>query len=134
MRRVVLEDKTPFMPLQAVPRYRDLLQVEELFRTAKALMRTRTVYHSSDEAIRGHVFCSFLALVLRKELQSRCEQAGIKPEWAELLRCLDKLQLGVVAKAGKEITVRTPVTGPVGPVFRAAGVALPPIIAEATSV
>src|SRR3712207_7636926 len=40
-----------------------------LFRsTAKALMRTRPIYHSSDAAIRGHVFCSFPALVLRKEL------------------------------------------------------------------
>ena len=51
---------------------RDLLQVEDLFRTAKALMRTRPIYHSSDAAIRGHVFCSFLALVLRKELDERC--------------------------------------------------------------
>jgi hypothetical protein len=35
--------------------------VEQLFRTAKALMRTRPIYHSSDAAIRGHVFCAFLA-------------------------------------------------------------------------
>src|SRR3954467_15716040 len=31
--------------------------------TAKALMRTRPIYHSSDAAIRGHVFCSFLPLI-----------------------------------------------------------------------
>jgi hypothetical protein len=35
------------------------------------LMRTRPIYHSSDAAIRGHVFCSFLALILRKELDER---------------------------------------------------------------
>ncbi|RWB35947.1 MAG: IS1634 family transposase, partial [Mesorhizobium sp.] len=64
----VLRTNARITPLQAVLRYRDLLQVEELFRTAKALMRTRPIYHSSDEAIRGHVFCSFIALVLRKEL------------------------------------------------------------------
>ena len=55
-------------PLQAVSRYRDLLQVEDLFRRAKAILRTRPIYHSSDAAIRGHVFCSFLALMLQKEL------------------------------------------------------------------
>jgi hypothetical protein len=57
----VLRTNARITPLQAVLRYRDLIQVEQLFRTAKALMRTRPIYHSSDAAIRGHVFCSFLA-------------------------------------------------------------------------
>jgi hypothetical protein len=127
----VLRTNARITPLQAVLRYRDLLQVEELFRTAKALMRTRPIYHSSDEAIRGHVFCSFIALVLRKELHKRCEAAAIKPEWADLLRELDRLQTGVIEKDGKVITVRTPATGSIGNVFRAAGVALPPNVAEA---
>jgi hypothetical protein len=37
----VLRTNARITPLQAVLRYRDLLQVESLFRTAKALMRTR---------------------------------------------------------------------------------------------
>ena len=69
----VLRTNARITPLQAVLRYRDLIQVEQLFRTAKALMRTRPIYHSSDAAIRGHVFCSFLALILRKELDERQE-------------------------------------------------------------
>src|SRR5215216_4814454 len=60
----VLRTNARVSPLQAVLRYRDLMQVEQLFRSAKALMRTRPIYHSSDAAIRGHVFCSFLALIL----------------------------------------------------------------------
>src|SRR5204863_9182949 len=64
----VLRTNARITPLQAVLRSRDLIQVEQLFRTVKALMRTRPIYHSSDAAIRGHVFCSFLALILRKEL------------------------------------------------------------------
>ncbi len=52
----VLRSNARITPLQAVLRYRDLLQVEELFRTAKALMRTRPTYHSSDAAIRGHMY------------------------------------------------------------------------------
>src|SRR3954468_9330180 len=70
----VLRTNARITPLQAVLRYRDLIQVEQLFRTAKALMRTRPIYHSSDAAIRGHVFCSFLALILRKELDERCRK------------------------------------------------------------
>ena len=113
-------------PLQAVMRYRDLLQVETVFRTAKALMHTRPIYHSSDEAIRGHVFCSVLALVLRKELQDRCQKARFKPEWADILRDLDRLQEATIAKTGKELVLRTPAEGTAGKLFKAVGVALPP--------
>jgi transposase len=121
----VLRTNARISPLQAVLRYRDLLQVEELFRTAKALMRTRPIYHSSDAAIRGHVFCSFLALVLRKELQARCEAADIKPEWAELLRDLDRLQSATVDHAGKTWVIRTEATGEASSVLKALRIALP---------
>ena len=104
--------------------------VEMLFRVAKATLSTRPIFHSSDAAIRGHVFCSFLALMLHKELFDRCAEAGIKPEWRPLLRDLDRLQSGKIEKDGRSIAIRTPVSGQVGPVFRAVGVALPPNIAE----
>lgn len=122
----VLRTNARVTPLQAVLRYRDLLQVEDIFRRAKAVLRTRPIYHSSDAAIRGHVFCSFLALVLQKDLADRCRTAGVSVEWADLLRDLDRLQEATIDKDGKQITTRTPVTGQVGRVFQIAGVALPP--------
>jgi len=126
----VLRSNARISPLQAVLRYRDLLQVEDLFRTAKALMRTRPIYHSSDAAIRGHVFCSFLALVLRKELDERCRTAGLRPEWADVLRELDRLQEIEFNKDGRQIIMRTPAVGIIGPLFKAARVALPANIRE----
>ena len=126
----VLRTNARITPLNAVLRYRELLMVETLFRAAKATFDTRPIFHSCDAAIRGHVFCSFLALILAKELQGRCARAGFQPEWERLVRDLDRLQSGVIEKDNKRITVRTPVTGDVGPVFRAAGVALPPNIAD----
>ena len=126
----VLRTNARITPLQAVLRYRDLLQVEELFRTAKALLRTRPVYHACDEAIRGHVFCSFLALVLRQELQARCAGAGLKPEWGDVLRDLDRLQEVELARDGKRLVLRTPTTGVAGRLFRAVGVALPANVRE----
>ena len=122
----VLRTNARVTPLQAVLRYRDLLQVEDLFRRAKAALRTRPIYHSADAAIRGHVFCSFLALVLQKDLADRCHAAAITVEWTDLLRDLDRLQQATIDKDGRRITTRTPVAGQVGRVFQAAGVALPP--------
>lgn len=126
----VLRSNARITPLQAVLRYRDLLQVEDLFRTAKALMRTRPIYHSSDAAIRGHVFCSFLALVLRKELDERCRMTGFRPEWADVLRDLDRLQEIGIDKNGRQMTLRTPATGVIGPLFKAARIALPHNVRE----
>ncbi len=88
----VLRTNARITPLQAVLRYRDLLQVEDLFRRAKAILRTRPIDPSSDAAIRGHVFCAFLALMLQKELADLCKSHGLVVEGAELRRDLDRLQ------------------------------------------
>ncbi|MCG2601387.1 MAG: IS1634 family transposase [Achromobacter sp.] len=126
----VLRTNAKITPLQAVIRYRDLLQVEALFRAAKGSFDTRPIFHQSDAAIRGHVFCSFLALTLAKELTRLCADKGIRPEWQPLLNDLDRLQQATIEKDGKAITVRTPTTGMVGSVFQATGIALPPNIRE----
>ena len=45
--------------------------VESLFRSAKATFEPRPIFHSCDAAIRRHVVCSFLTLILAKEFQDR---------------------------------------------------------------
>jgi hypothetical protein len=127
----VLRTNTTLDPLQAMLRYRELQGVEQLFRSAKSLLATRPIFHKCDATIRGHVFCSFLALVLRKELQDRLAAAGLVPEWAEVLRDLDRLQEVEVEQDGKRFVLRTPVTGCAGKLFQTLGVALPANIRDA---
>ena len=98
------------------------------------MLQTRPIYHQTDAAIRGHVFCSFLALVLRKALEECLAAARLKPEWSELLAHLDRLQEIEFAQDGKRFVLRTPVTGIAGKALQAAGVALPPNIREADAV
>ncbi len=109
-----------------------LWMVEEMFRTAKSLLETRPIYHQCDETIRGHVFCSFLALTLRKELQDRLAAQGDKFEWAEILRDLEALQYVQVEHQGKRFLLRSEVQGTCAAVFRAAGVAIPPTVQKLT--
>jgi transposase len=127
----VLRTNIGLDPLAVMLRYRELLKVEDIFRTAKSILDTRPIYHQTDEAIRGHVFCSFLALVLRKALEDSLAEAQVKPEWGALLRDLDRLQDVETEQEGKRFVLRTPVTGDVGRVFQALGIALPPNIREA---
>ena len=123
---LVLRTNARMTPLNAVLRYRELLLVEDLFRRAKVQLRTRPIYHACDAAIRGHVFCSFLALVLQKELADLCRSHEVGVEWDDLIRDLDRLQEATIEKDGKRVTTRTYVEGQAGRVFQAAGVALPP--------
>ena len=111
--------------LAVMLRYRELLKVEDIFRTAKSILDTRPIYHQTDEAIRGHVFCSFLALVLRKVLEDRLAAAHLKPEWDALIRQLDRLQEIETEQDDKHFVLRTPVTGDVGRVFQAVGAQYP---------
>src|SRR5258706_1164927 len=126
----VLRTNTKLTPLQVMLRYRDLLRVEQLFRQAKAVLATRPIYHSSDMAIRGHVFCSFLALLLVKELEDRLHRHNIAAEWDDILRDLDRLQEIELEQDGKRFLLRTPTTGVAGKLFQAVGVPLPPNLQE----
>lgn len=126
----VLASNTHLDAADMALQYKQLWMVEEVFRTAKSLLQTRPVFHHCDATIRGHVFCSFLALVLRKALQDRLEQAGHRLEWAAVLEDLDRLQEVYLVHQGKHFVLRTQTHGSTGHVFQAVGVALPPTLRQ----
>ena len=115
---------------QTALKYKELWQVEQVFRDMKSVLDTRPIFHHRDAAIRGHVFCSFLALMLRKELDHRLEKAGHDFEWADIKQDLCSLQEITMEDKGRKLTVRTECKGTCGKVFQAVGVALPPAIRE----
>ena len=108
----------------------ELWQVEQVFRDIKSILVTRPIYHQMDETIRGHVFCSFLALVLRKELNRRLEKAGNSFEWADIKRGLKSLQEITIEENGKRLAIRSECRGICGKVFQSVGVAIPSTIRE----
>lgn len=124
----VLRTNTELPAEMLALKYKELWKVEQTFRDVKSVLETRPVYHQNDAAIRGHVFCSFLALVLRKELKSRLEKAGSYIEWADIKQDLERLQEVILQEQGKRFAIRTECTGNCGKIFQAAGVAVPPTI------
>jgi hypothetical protein len=79
----VLRTNTDLAPLDAMLCYKQLTMVEQAFRTTKSLFETRPIFHKLDETIRGHVSCSFLALVLKKALEDRIAGLGKPGSWPE---------------------------------------------------
>jgi hypothetical protein len=126
----VLRTNTELDSAEVALQYKQLWMVERWFRSCKSLLQTRPIFHRCDETIRGHVFCSFLALVLRQELQSRLEEWGHEFEWADVVQDLERLQAVEVEQEGKRFVLRSAAQGSCGPVFQAAGVALPPTVRQ----
>jgi len=125
---VLQTDMSELSAEEVALKYKQLWMVEEMFRTAKTLLETRPIFHHVDDTIRGHVFCSFLALVLRKELQDCLKAAGAQFEWAEILQDMKTLQNVEVEHEEKRFLLRSELEGNCGAVFRAVGVAVPPTI------
>jgi transposase len=126
----VLTTNTRLAPEQVALKYKELWQVEQVFRDAKSLLETRPVFHQRDDTIRGHVFCSFLALALKKELYRRIEAAGHSFEWSDIKQDLKSLQEMTLEEEGKRLSIRTQCQGTCGKVFQAVGVAIPPTIRQ----
>jgi Transposase DDE domain len=127
----VLRTNTKLTALQVVLRYRNLLAVEQSFLAAKTLLATRPIFHRTDAAIRGHIFCTFLALVLRKELTDRLTARGLAvPEWQHVVDDLADLSEIEVEQDGRRALLRTAPGPTIDPLCRAVGVTLPPVFQE----
>jgi transposase len=126
----VLRTNTDFTPQKVALKYKELWQVERVFRDVKSVLETRPIFHQRDDTIRGHVFCSFLALVLRKELERKLEESGHVFEWAHIKQDLQALQETCIEENGKRLAIRSKSEGVCGKVFQSVGVAMPATIRE----
>ena len=121
----VLRTNTELSAVEIALRYKQLWMVEQIFRTAKSLLDTRPIFHKTDATICGHVFCSFLALVLRDELFRRMDNAGVSAEWDDILRDLNALTETAITYNGKTFVVRSNTVGVAGKIAQCVGVRLP---------
>jgi len=126
----VLRTNTNYDAKRVALSYKMLWMVEECFRTSKSILETRPIYHKRDETIRGHVFCSFLALVLKRELEIRMKEKNLHWEWAELIRGLDNLQEVEAELCGQRFLLRGQITGHASQAIRGAQVAIPPTLRQ----
>jgi hypothetical protein len=124
----VLQTDTDLSASDCALRYKDLWMVEQSFRHVKSVLETRPIYHKCDETIRGHVFCSFLALILLKELLERLKQRGWPVEWDRLRDDLDDLEEITVNTSGRSFVIRSAPEGDAGKAIQAAGVSLGPAV------
>jgi transposase len=124
--KFVLRTNTELSSAEVALQYKRLLLVEQFFRAVKSMLDSRPIFHQGDQSIRGHVFCSFLALLLNHELEKRIEKQGDHLEWNAICQDLESLSEVEVREGDQWYLLRTALQGVAGKVLRAAGVAVPP--------
>lgn len=128
--KFVLTTNTELSSEEVAVTYKNLLQVECAFRSLKDILATRPVYHQTPENTKGHVFCSYLALLLVIELRRRLREKGEVPSWPEVIRDLRTLQAIKIEIDGKSFLLRSDFEGVAHRCFMAAGVKPPPVISQ----
>lgn len=129
--KFVLRTNSSLPADEVAVQYKRLLMVEQFFRTSKSMPHTRPVFHQWDATIKGHVFCSFLALVLVDELKRRLKERDWDLEWNDIWRDLQSLAEVEVSQEGDIYFLRTPLKGVTWNVLQATGVAIPPSVRSA---
>jgi transposase len=124
----VLRTNTDYSAEEVAFQYKQLWMVEQAFRAVKSVLETRPIYHKCDDTIRGHVFCSFLALMLMKELLSRLQDKDKSFEWDDIKRDLQALREIEISMNGESYYLRTELRGSCFDVLSAVGVAVPPTV------
>lgn len=126
----VLRHDTGLDEITVAHAYKMLWMVEDTFRTAKTILQTRPIFHKRDQTIRGHMFCSFLALCLKRELQIALEKKKLRTEWHQIIRGLDNLHEVQLQLQDTTFLLRSALCGHAALAIRAAGAALPPTIRQ----
>ena len=124
----VLRTSAGLSPLRTMLVYKQLWTVERAFRTTKSLFETRPIDHKLDETIRGHVACSFLALVLKQDMEDRLAAAdkSARTSWPDVIADLNSLTETQVEPDGKPVLLRCAPRRTASLALCALGVALPP--------
>lgn len=107
--------------------YKQLLEVEDAFRTLKQTLELRPVYHRLSRRIRAHVVICWLALLLIRVAEVRAERAfGVTCTWSRMRPVLDLMHLGYFTSAAGSIRQRTETQAEQARLFEAIGVEEPP--------
>jgi hypothetical protein len=112
--------------------YNQLLTVETMFRTIKSILEKKPIYNLKEETIRGHIWCGYLALLLKKSLMDAVEnnKESDEPtlEWENIIRDLKMLDCTETEVNGKIFKLRPSAKPAAVRAFRALGIALPKLI------
>lgn len=103
--------------------YKQLVEVEEAFRTLKQTLELRPVYHRLEERIRAHVLLCWLALLLIRVAEHKTGSS-----WRRMREALQRMHVADLLTPDGLVTQRTETTPEQKTFFTALGLPEPPRI------
>jgi len=103
--------------------YKQLLEVEDAFRTIKQVLEIRPTYHRLSDRIKSHVILCWLALLLIRVAENKTAQT-----WRSLRKILDQMHLGEFSGPDGRVLQRTETTVQQKQIFKSLNIPEPPII------
>jgi len=101
--------------------YKQLVEVEEAFRTLKQTLELRPVYHRLEDRIRAHVLLCWLALLLVRVAENEAGRT-----WRRMRELLQRMHVADLVTPEGRVTQRTEITPEQKSLFTALGLPEPP--------
>ena len=105
--------------------YKQLLEVEDAFRTLKSTLEMRPMYHRLEQRIRSHVLLCWLALLLVRVAENSTGETWLRQR--HLLQMMNVIEYG---NGNVRLWRRTQTTEAQKQLFKAAGVQEPPLVLD----
>lgn len=121
----ILHTNSNLSPLEIVLRYHQLMTVQETFRANETIFALHALRGNSDAVLRGHLFCSFLALLMRRELEEKLAKADVSLAWRDLLNDLNSFTEVELRQDERRFLLRTRPQGCTAAALGAIGVTPP---------
>jgi len=105
--------------------YKQLLDIEEAFRTLKTGLKIRPIYHRLEKRIRGHILICWLALLLVRLAERETDKT-----WNRIRDSLENIHVGRFFSNSGEFKMRTRVTKEQAGILAAMGIEEPPTFVD----
>jgi hypothetical protein len=101
--------------------YKQLFEVERVFRDLKHVVEVRPVYHRLDDRIRSHVLICFLAMVL-----VRVAEQTLSMSWRDIAHTLTDIRVGHTRGPDGDLWLTSPLDATQKELFKALKIKTPP--------
>ncbi|MFH1777547.1 MAG: IS1634 family transposase [Candidatus Omnitrophota bacterium] len=108
-------------PQEAVTAYKELCNVESLFREFKDVLEGRPIWHQTEQGTKAHIFIRALGYLLDTALHRKMEKAGVNLTVEEAIKSLEQVKIGELKLKGEKRQIVTGAKYYAGAVLKSVG-------------
>jgi transposase len=98
---VIATDQRGLSAQEIIQAYKDLAEVERVFRESKDFLQMRPIHHRKESRVRAHLFVVALSFLLYRALERSLKKAGVHLGARQALRALETIRLVEVEVDGE---------------------------------